>query len=115
MARSGLGDGTAGKATQIQIKDPMAIQTPAAKATQKAVQGMQQQQVQRASSAKSMKMSSGGGGTVDNAKAAMLPRQEQGDVAGAVNGVGAFIDGYLRINKRRYQAQRSKSPMMIGR
>ncbi len=27
---------------------------------------------------------------------------EEGGQAGTINGVGSFIDGYLRINKRRY-------------
>lgn len=115
MARSGLGDGTAGKSTTpVMISDPMAIKSPAAQAAQKVTSNMQQQ-AQGSSSAKTMRTAKGGGGSVDEAKSAMLPRQEKDDMAGTVNGVSANIDGYRRINKRRYMARGARPSLLTGR
>jgi len=115
MARSGLGDGTAGKSTTpVMIQDPMAIKSPAAQAAQKVTSNMQQQ-AQGSSSAKTMTTAKGGGGTVGEAKSAMLPRQEKDAMAGTVNGVSANIDGYRRINKRRYTARGAKPSLLTGR
>ena len=114
MARSGLGDGTAGKSTApVMVLDPMAIKSPAKQAAQKTTSNMQAQ-ASGSSSAKTMKTSSGSG-SVASAKDAMLPRQEEDDVAGAVNGVSANIDGYRRINKRRYVARGSSPSLLTGR
>jgi len=114
MVRSGLGDGTAGKSTQpIMVLDPMAIKTPAKQAAQQATSNMQQQ-ASGSSSVKTMKTSNKTGSVAD-AKDAMLPRQEKDDVAGAVNGVGANIDGYRRISKRRYVARGSSPSLLTGR
>lgn len=115
MARSGLGDGTAGKSTTpVMVQDPMAIKSPAAQAAQKVTSNMQQQ-AQGSSSAKTMTTAKGGGGTVSEAKSSMLPRQEKDDLAGTVNGVSANIDGYKRINKRRYAARGSSPTLLTGR
>jgi hypothetical protein len=116
MARSGLGDGTAGKSTTpVMVLDPMAIKTPAKQAAQKTTSNMQAQ-ASGSSSAKTMTTSKGSGsGSVADAKDAMLPRQEKDDVAGAVNGVSANIDGYKRINKRRYVARGSSPTLFTGR
>lgn len=114
MARSGLGDGTAGKSTTpVMVLDPMAIKTPAKQAAQKTTSNMQAQ-ASGSSSAKTMTTSKGSGSVAD-AKDAMLPRQEKDDVAGAVNGVSANIDGYRRINKRRYVARGSTPTLFTGR
>jgi hypothetical protein len=115
MARSGLGDGTGGKPTAIRVVDPMSIESPAKAAAKKATNNMQQQ-AQGASGAKTMTIKRSPSSNLDAEKAAMLPRQEEDDVAGRLNGVGAFIDGYLRINKRRYQANSRgrQSAMIIG-
>lgn len=118
MARSGLGDGTAGQSTQpTMIIDPLSINTAAKQSAQtqtKTVISNMQQQETGSTSAKTMKTSSKTG-SVEDAKDAMLPRQEKDDVAGAVNGISANIDGYRRINKRRYVARGSSPTLLTGR
>jgi len=116
MARSGLGDGTAGKSVQpTMVIDPLTINSAAKQAvkqTQSKTSYMQQQE-SGSTSVKTMKTPSKTGSVAD-AKEAMLPRQEKDDVAGAVNGVSANIEGYRRISKRRYVA-RGSSPLLLGR
>lgn len=108
MAYSGLGDGTGGKASN-KTATPLTlkIESPAKAAANKAKPNTNNMasQSQGSSAAKSLKMQKG---SVEDSKESMLPRQEEGDVAGAVNGVGAFIDGYLRINKRKYTSSNQK-------
>ena len=109
MAYAGLGDGTGGaKGAGAKTATPLTlkIETPAKAAATKAnASNNMPAQSQGSSAAKSLKIERG---SVEKSKDAMLPRQEEGDVAGAVNGVGAFIDGYLRINKRKYTSGKMK-------
>ena len=113
MAESGLGDGTAGKPVKVQVLDPMAIKSPAkAAAEQTKATSYMQSQASGSSGAKSL-TSSGDSGAVSDAKNSMLPRQEEDAVAGVVIGVSAYIDGYKRINKRRYTARGSR-PSLLG-
>ncbi|MAE55386.1 MAG: hypothetical protein CMK23_05285 [Porticoccaceae bacterium] len=111
MAESGLGDGTGGKPAKVQVIDPMSIKSPAKAAAQKTTSYMQAQ-ASGSSGAKTLS-NKGDSEAVSSAKDAMLPRQEEEAVAGVVNGVGAFIDGYKRINKRRYTARGSR-PSLLG-
>ena len=112
MAESGLGDGTGGKPAKVQVIDPMSIKSPAKAAAQKTTSYMQAQ-ASGSSGAKTLSSSKSDSAVVSDAKDAMLPRQEEEAVAGVVNGVGAFIDGYKRINKRRYTA-RGARPSLLG-